>query len=492
MWCLEHKELEFGHAIVKDLMNPNPPKELWDAVFVWAAGTGKGVDEIDRMIGVMEKSNDAIPDEADHRLADIQTINTLVEFAVQRKDPYMAERFISLGQKRDIQPNARTYVLQMQYRLSVDDVDGALIAYKSMQTMDLSSNDDLPTVNALIVALCNSHRHDFDTIMNVAADLSDRRTTFDAATVAALALLHLNRDEHTDVLDLLNTHAYHYSSASRNLIRDALLSTSLNPSTPTARAWNAYLIIHDLFDETPRPQRTELMTSFMSRNRADMGVRVFQHMRAHSRKDIIPTVDTYVAAFLGLAKIRELESLEVVHNQLKLDFNVLPTTYCYNALMLAYIACGDAEAGLKFWANIVASKEGPSYNSIHIALRACEKTAFGDLKAREIWSLLRRRNVDLDHNLWCSYLAALCGNGNVDQALNAAEEAEERGEVVVDEFLLGCLCDAIPKYQEKQDMVEEWAMDRYPQVWKRLLEEVGFEEVEGVGRRFKVDRRVAP
>jgi hypothetical protein len=328
--------------------------------------------------------------------------------------------------------------------------------------------------------------------MNVAADLSDRRATFNAETVAALSLLHLNRDEHHDVLDLLNTHAYHYSTVGRELVRDALLTTALDPKTPTARAWNSYLLIHDFFDETPRPQRTELMEAFVARERADMGVRIFQQMRAHSRPDTIPTIDTYVAAFLGLAKIRDLDALDIVHNQLKLDYNVVATTYCYNALMLAYIACGDAEVGLRFWNNIVASKEGPSYNSIHIALRACEKIAFGDLKAREIWSLLRRRNVDLDHNMWCSYLASLCGNGNVDQSLNAAEEAEENGEVVVDEFLIGSLCDSTPKYQEKQAMIEEWATDRYPEAWKKLVEVVGFEELPTGVKKFKVDRRVSP
>ena len=490
-WCLEHQELELGHNIVKDLLKQSPPKKFWDAIFVWAAGTGKGVDEIDRMMGVMEQTNRSNSIKQ-ARKPDIRTINALIEFAVSRKDPYMAERFITLGQSRGIEPNARTYILQMVYRLSVEDVDGALIAYKSLQSMDASSNEDLPIVNKLIIALCKTHRHDFDTIMNVTADLSDRRARFEAATVSALALLHLRRDEHTDVIDLLNTHAYHYSTSERDSVRDTILSVALDPNVPIARAWNSYLIINDIFDETPRPQRTELMTSFMSRERADMGVRIFQQMRAHSRLDTMPTIDTYVAAFLGLAKIRELDSLEVVHNQLKLDYNVLPTTYLYNALMLAYTACRDADHGVNFWNDIVASKEGPSYNSIHIALRACEKTAFGDLRAREIWSLLRRRNVELDHSLWCSYLAALCGSGNVDQAFNAAEEAEAKGEVVVDAFLLGSLCDAAPKSPEKQAMVEEWALERYPEVWRKLQEEVGFETSTTGVKRYKVDRRVSP
>ena len=491
-WCQVQGELKAGHEFVKEALKENPEKALWDVIFVWAASTGKGVDEIDRMIGVMEKSNETLTDQAHFRIPDVETINALVKVAVNKKDPYMAERFITMGQNRSIEPNAQTYVLQMDYRLSVNDVDGALIAYKSLQGMDNSSNEDVPTVNKLLVALCQTQRHDFDTIMNVAADLSDRKARFEAATVSALAALHLNRDEANDVIDLLNTHAYHYSTAERDFIRDTILNMSLDAQTPTSRAWNCYLIIYNHFDETPRPQRTELMTAFMSRSRADMGVRIFQQMRAHSRADTMPTTDTYVAAFLGLAKIRELDPLEVIHNQLKLDYNVLPTTYLYNALMLAYIACGDANHGLNFWNDIVASKEGPSYNSIHIALRACEKTAFGDLKAREIWSLLRRRNVELDHHLWCSYLAALCGNGNVDQSLNATEEAEVKGELAVDEFLVGSLCDATPKYAEKQGMIEEWAQDRYPDAWRKLNEEVGFEILPTGVKKFKVDRRVSP
>ena len=492
VWCQMQGELEAGHGFVKEVLKGNPVKALWDVVFEWAATTGKGVDEIDRMISVMEKSNESVADESDFRIPDVETINALVKVAVDKKDPYMAERFITMGQNRDIEPNAQTYVLQMDYRRSIDDVDGALIAYKSLQGMDNSSNEDVPAVNKMLVALCQTQRHDFDTIMNVAADLSDRKVRFEAETVSALAVLHLNRDEHTDVIDLLNTHAYHYSTAERDFIRDTILKMSLDPKTPTSRAWNCYLIIYNHFDETPRPQRTELMTAFMSRSRSDMGVRIFQQMRAHSRPDTMPTIDTYVAAFLGLAKIRELDPLEVVHNQLKLDYNVLPTTYLYNALMLAYIACGDADHGLNFWNDIVASKEGPSYNSIHIALRACEKTAFGDLKAREVWSLLRKRNVELDHNLWCSYLAALGGNGNVDQSLNAAEEAEAKGELVVDEFLIGSLCDATPKYAEKQGMIEEWAQDRYPEVWRKLNKEVGFETTPTGVKKFKVERRVSP
>lgn len=492
-WCIENNELQMGHDIVKQLMSSreNPPKAIWDAIFVWAAGTKKSVDEIERMMDVMEKSNANTHDQSQWRVPDIATINGLVEFAISRNDPYMAERFISLGKERNIEPDAKTLVLQMDYRLSVNDVDGALKAYMNLQAKDLSSNEDVHAVNRLIVALCQTNRHDFDTIMNVAADLSDRRVRFEPLTVSTLSILHLSRDEQDDVLDLLNTHAFHYSSTERQSIRDAIIAFCLDPKTHTSRAWQGYTVLKTIFDELPRPERTELMTSLLTlRERADMGVHVFQNMRMHTRDDTIPTVDTYVAAFMGLAKLRDLESVEVVHNLLKLDYNINTTTYLYNALMIAYTACGKPRTALDFWDDIVASREGPSYNSIHAALRACEKAPFGDVRAQRIWTTLQKRNVDLDQALWASYIAALAGNGDIDLAINTLEEGVGRGEVEVDVFVLGSLfAGAGGAGQVKQRMVEEWGRKEFPGLWAEL-EGLGVDSDENFVRGFRVDRRV--
>ncbi|KAK3064936.1 hypothetical protein LTR53_018334, partial [Teratosphaeriaceae sp. CCFEE 6253] len=278
--------------------------------------------------------------------------------------------------------------------------------------MDLPTDEDVPVVNALIIALCSSGRHDFDTVMNVAADLSDRRARFEPTTVATLSLLHLDRDELHDVIDLLHTHAYHYSSTERATVREMLVAHCLDPKTPVARSWDAYAIIRDVFDELSRGPRTQLMTNFFTHDRPDMAVHVFNHMRSHSREDTMPTVDTYVTAFMGAAARHDLESLEVLHNQLKLDFNITLTTHLRNALIIAYTSCGSPRRALSFWDDIVASREGPSYKSVQIALRACERSPFGDLKAQEIWGRLRRMRVDLDPAMWASYVAALAGNGD--------------------------------------------------------------------------------
>jgi hypothetical protein len=490
-WCASTGNFNLGQQVVRDIMKSNPPKPLWDAIFVWAAATGKSVDEVGRMIGIMETSNKAIPDQSAWRLPDVNTINGLVEFAMSKKDPYMAERFIALGRERGIVPDARTCVLQMEYRLSIGDVDGALTAYMNLQATDLSSDEDVPTVNKLLVALCKSKRHDFDTIMNVAGDLADRRARFAPETVATLALLHLNRDETHDVTDLLNTHAYHFSSAERTSIRDAIVEHCLDPATATPRAWDAYAIIREVFDELPRGPRTELMTSFFKRDRPDMAVHVFNHMRAHSREDTIPTVDTYVAAFLGSARQQDLESLEVIHNQLKLDYNIDVTTRLRNALMIAYTACSQPRRALTFWDEIVASREGPTYNSLHIALRACEHAPFGDTKAQEIWTRLRKMNIDLDRDLWASYLGALVGQSDLRQAVSTLEKAVSQKELDVDEFVLGSLFIACPG-PVKQGDLEMWARQRYPEVWHGVVSKGVVEEEDGTRRLVGVDRSVMP
>ena len=490
-WCLASGNLTLGHEVVRDVMTSNPSKSIWDAVLVWGAGTKKSVEEIGRMLEVMQSSNETIPEESEWRVPDSATVNSLVRYAISQNDPYMAERFIGLGRERGIQPDAETFILQMDYRLSVNDVDGALVAYKHLQAQDLSTNSDVKAVNRLIVALCTSQRHDFETIMSVVADLSDREASFDPMTVSTLSVLHLNRDEIHDVIDLLNTHSFGYSSVERASIRRSLVDYCLDSRTTTTRAWDTYTILRSIFDEMARDQRTEIMLNFFAHERADMAVNVFNHMRHHSRHDTMPNDETYVSAFLGCAKLGDLESLEVVHNQLKLDYNVTQTTYCRNALIIAYSVCDRPRAALDYWDDIVASREGPTYNSIHIALRACEKSAFGDIKAQEIWGRLRKNNVELDQSMWASYIAALAGNGDNELARTVLEEAEQNGEVEVDAFLLGSFLDASPG-QTKQADIEMWAEERHPEVWKVLRDEIGWTVDESRMKKVKIDRTVTP
>jgi hypothetical protein len=63
--------------------------------------------------------------------------------------------------------------------------------------------------------------------------------------------------------------------------------------------------------------------------------------------------------------------------------------------------------------------------------------------------------------------------------------------VEVDTFVLGSLLDASPG-QSKQAEVEGWAEERYPEVWRELRDEVGWEVDEGRMKRVRIEREFSP
>ena len=459
--CMRKQDKEWGRKIVQDAVEQeNPGPQAWNAVFTWAAFMGKGVDEVDRMMTVMtERFPQIKPSTA--------TINDLVGIAMERGDMYMAERFFNLGERRGIRSDASTYILQMRYRLSINDIEGARAAYQRLQSEEVEDNKDLPVINQLIQVMCTSKEYDFQSIIHIVEDINHRRLRFDVETVSALTILHLSRDELHDAIDLLQTHNFHFSIQQRALIRSALFDFCLDRNNSNTRAWDTYTILTQIFGETPRDERTTIMESFFSRRRPDMAIHAFNSMRTHTRPDTTATVDTYTAVLVGLAQsattisldpgalssiIRadagiaddedapdvegfgeggalgdnnnELETLLAsVYSHIKLDAS-LPSphpTRLLNALMIVYTALGQPTRALEFWRQVAGSREGPSWSSLHAAFRACERAPFGDEEARRIWRRLRRMDVEIGIDVWASYLSALVGNEDLDEAVEGLE-----------------------------------------------------------------------
>ena len=411
--CIVHKEFDFGQPIVTKLLTGEPTKQVWDLTFQWAAARGKGVDEIERMMNVMVRTNEENGSDA---RPDIDTINSLIELANSLNDPYTAERYFALGQKWQISPDAQTYLLQFDYRLKVKDLDGARHVYKQLQAHEVPDNRDIPLINNLILALCRTDPPDYAVIMSYVEDLTERSASFSPQVIAALSLLHLSRDELHDVIDILQTHAYHYELSDRALIRDTLAGYVFDRSNSTARVWDAYTIMRHVFTETPTPTRLKLMHEFFERGRPDMATHVFGHMRQFPMLEGRPDAAAYAKCFEGIAQLADEASLETVHNMLRLDSNVEPDTKLRNALMLAYSACKMSARALEFWDDILYSREGPTYNSIRIALRVCENVSQGDKTARDIWTRLKRFNIEVGKDIYDSYVAALAGQGLLREA----------------------------------------------------------------------------
>jgi hypothetical protein len=435
--CRKHNDLEWGRYIIKTITSNTEAmkkdQHLWNVLFTWALATGKSVDEINRMMEVMVRTNPSFA-------PTIQDINSLIKIANEKNDPYLAERLVTLGGKWGIRANEETYLLQMDYRLSISDIDGARTAFDFVRSFQGESNgevDAAPRVNALIQAMCTGSRktYAFDTIMSTVDFLGERSLAFAAPTVAALTILHLQRDEFTDVADLLTTHMKSFSQSERALVRQALLELMLAPETSLPRLWDTYMIFQAVFEESPRSDRIAIMQRFFERARPDMAIHVFNHMRRHPSPAINPDTETYVTALIGCGRANDDESLSVVNNVLKLDLRVEETTRLHNARMIAFFGTGESEKAQAVWEDIIRSDEGPSRNSLLLVFRICEQSAFGEVRARDVWSMVRRMDVPLDEEIVAAYVGALAGNGRDEEARRVVETCEEELGVEVGEMM---------------------------------------------------------
>jgi hypothetical protein len=431
--CALGGDLPFGQQVVASLLTQTPNKDAWDAIFLWSAAIGKGVDEVDRMMNVMTRRTAELSQQEIH--PDIDTINALVEFSIAKQDPYSAERYITLGEKRGILPNEKTFTMQMQYRLSIKDVDGAKAAYFGLQGNLTNDEISMDAINQLIQALCHLKHHQFDEIMAIVDDLHERKAKLTPETVAALCVLHLRRGEAIDAMDLLQVHAFHYSVEQRIVIHEQLVKFLLDGQHSTADAWDTYQILRQVFPETSRKDRIRIMNEFFARHRSDMACHVFFHMRNHDSPEISANKDVYTAAFTGFARNADEESLELAHNQLRLDLGVEMDTKVRNSLMLAYAATGNNKRALEIWSEIVGSEEGPTYNSIAIAFRSCEGMPFGDEHAKPIWRRLKQMDVEIDKQIFTAYLGAIARNQLHDEAVAMLEAVEEEYGFTPDLFM---------------------------------------------------------
>ena len=431
--CITKNELEWGEPILTKLVERNPQdKASWNVILQWAAAKGRGVDEIEHMMEVMEKRN---PDKPKLQPG-MDTINALIELANIREDPYTAERYYALGEKWGFQPNARTYLLQLDYRIKVKDLSGAMAAYRRLQGETISENEDIPYINKLIVAFCSQADLRYDTIMSLVEDLTERQASFYPDTVSALSLLHVHRNDMMDLVDLLNTHTFHYSLSQRASVHNALLACALGPETSEVHAWELYnnlcSILPELMDLATRG---EVMVSFFVRGRPDMATIVFSHMREQKDKTLRPTIHTYCTALIGLSQIGDLASVETIHNMMKVDSEIEPNTKLYNALILAYTSMDRPDRALSFWQDIAHSREGPSYNSIQLAFRACERASSGEQTAREIWAKLKREDVEIPREVFAAYIGAIAGSEKFDECVDLLAEAEAVCGVPVDALM---------------------------------------------------------
>ncbi|CAI4215245.1 unnamed protein product [Parascedosporium putredinis] len=469
----------------KALIDHNPRKAHWDVIFQWAVFCrDEGVEGVKHMIDIMVKNN---PENESAR-PDIDTINGLIRTAMEKNDPYLAERFLALASELGISPNSTTYILQMDYRIDAKDLSGAKAAYQDILRTEIQDDEDLAVINKYIRALCGLERPLLKSIHETMANLEHRLVTLDPETVVALCMAFLKNDDQYDVIDTLAVHVFHYSSEQREQIRSAFVEFILEEKNSTSRVWDAYQLLMQFFPETTRGCRVKVMGAFFDRKRADMATGVFMHMKEHVNRDFRPTVDEYVVMLEGLGQVPDEASLESVHNMLKIDTNVQSCTKLSNALMIALGACGRSLRALDIWHDISRSAEGPSYASLEIIFAVLEKKPFGDEDAKAIWRSMERMELEIPPSVFAAYCGSLAGNARLDEVKSLIKGMSRTVGYDPDSMILGVAHNALRSPKLQADF-QAWALSQYPDLWAEL-ERLGRRRTEGYLSVFKISRNL--
>ncbi|KAK1991275.1 pentatricopeptide repeat domain-containing protein [Colletotrichum falcatum] len=469
--------------IFKRLVDENPSKEHWDVIYQWAVlSMGKGLDDIKGMFEVVARHN---PDDSSY-LPDIETINGLLEVAIEKNDPYLADRLISFSSELGIGPDAKTYLLQMDFKIRAKDLAGARAAYMNLPKAELNGEDDLPLVNKYLQALCYQTKLDFKAIRGMLDILEERIVTLDPETVVALCTVFLKNDQQHEIIDTLSLNVFQHSNEQRRSVRDAFVAYCLDKKNSTARVWDAYTILRQFFQETSVESRMRLMDGFFDRKRADMAVHVFGHMRQHVNPTFHPTSDNYVQCLEGMGRCPDLDSLKLLHNMLKMDTKIQTSTKMFNALMIAYGACRKPSIGLEFWQDIIRSAEGPSYNSLEIVFFLCEIKAFGDQIARDIWKKMEKMEIDIPPAVFAAYCGGLAGNGNLQEVQSTIRTMKRAVGYGPDAMTLGIPFNALPGQMLQRDF-EAWAKKQFPEEWAAVEKFRYYHTAEKL-KKFKLQR----
>ncbi|UKZ65682.1 uncharacterized protein TrAtP1_006877 [Trichoderma atroviride] len=478
---------EWATSLFLELGESQPWKKYWNALLQAILITRGSLAEVDTMMSHMVDSSGEIA-------PDIHIINGLLRVAAEQRDAALGEDILALAAKRGLAPNGETHLILLNLRLKTDNLMGAREAYNQARHVQPWANEAKPrlfgefrlAVNEYLVALAAQKQPDFKYISSVLESVEEDQMRLEPDTVGVLCLRFLENDQHFDVMDMLSIYSFLYSETERETVQNAFVSFCLDRSTSTNRAWAAYQLLQQFFQDTSFERRVSLMNAFFERKRPDMASQVFGHMRAHRNKSYHPTVDTYITCLEGFARYPDEEGLEMVHNMLKMDVSLQPSTKLYTALMLAYTGCGQPLIALDYWTQITQSREGPSYATLQAMFWTLERKSGGHKQAREVWQKIERMDLDVPPSVYNAYIGALAGNGNEKEVRSLIMGMASVVGSEPDAMTLGITYNALPG-QQLQKGFQEWAKGRYSDAWAELMK-VGRRMDEYSLCQFKIER----
>ncbi|KAJ5291161.1 hypothetical protein N7478_000412 [Penicillium angulare] len=410
----------------------------------------------------------------------IVDVNNLIQYANSQSNPQLAADYANLAGQWDLVPDEQTHLLQLESFIQAGDVERTLAILEQQIDPSTLTGDNLPLANKLITMLCLSDQKDelFQQISSLLDPLFQENVQLNADTLAALTRMLLYRYDWEAVSDLLRPRLGTLDSEGKTLVRTALTDFMLDKEQTDSNVWEVYQLFKLAFSEAGVSIRTELMCSLFDRKRSDLAVLVFGHMRQAEDLSRRPKPDTYARCFQGLSRTADTTNLELVHNMLKLDLEVELNTRIFNGLMLAYAACEMPEKSMEIFHQILQSDEGPSEKTIAIFFHVCERHHNGAQEAIKMMAKVKKLEIAVDRRMYTAYIESLAAQCEFDVATAAIDNMQAEIGLPPTSTTIGLFYNAIP-YQYWKDEVEQWALQKYPELWTHMAETPRSEHEEG-------------
>ncbi|EEQ31795.1 conserved hypothetical protein [Microsporum canis CBS 113480] len=442
-FALRHSMYSWAATIASSLP-PYPTPEIRDALLLFSLLRGRSLDSICKQLDEMTAKNPEI-----RATMTIDTINTIIEYANLNKQADVTNQAIQIAQTWGLTPNPRTYLLQIHSLVNSGQIKDAAELFQNLAPEVEFNLSDVDFLNTFIKQLCLLEK---------------------------------------GVSTLLRPIIDNYDPLELQKIRLPFLDYIKDMSQSVDSAWEAYELLNLAMPTTPVSTRTIIMNVFFDRQRSDLASLVFGHMRQKGDPNIRPTSYTYARCFQGIAKAADSDSLHLVHNMLKLDLQVAPTTKIRNSLMLAYAACGIADQAMGIFRDILHSEEGPSERTLIIFFRVCESYDNGLEEATKMMEKLKSLDILINDEVYNAYIGALGAHCELELATQAIKAMESQTGSAPTILTLVNLYNSIP-YQYWKDQAEEWAQVTYPKLWKTIEQSGRTKDEDGL-QHLNIDRSV--
>ncbi|KAI9900830.1 hypothetical protein N3K66_005092 [Trichothecium roseum] len=482
---------DWAMPIFLKISQNQPGKNMWDVILFAALLLGQSWDKVRILMSHMVDRDGPLS-------PDVGIINSLLRAAVEMGNREITDDILALAVEKGIRPSPESYVILLDLYITTGESKEAEEAFQRLQfsePVSRSGNWDLSleysaVLNRYLVHLAKQDVPNFKHISEILEQVDNDRYLLGPETTALLCVRFLENDQHFDVMDILSVHSFLYSEAQREVVQNGFLAFCLDPLTSTSRAWNAYQLLEQFFQDTSSERRVSLMHAFFDRKRSDMGTHIFNNMRSHRNAAYRPTFQTYVECLERLAEHPDAEGVTQVYNLLKMDTAVTPNTKLYTALMTAFAASNLPSKAIDFWYEIISSREGPSYATLEAIFFTLEKKSGGAAQARKIWEKLEAMDLEVTPEVFNAYVGATAASASDKELYTLILSMPSVVGTQPDATTLGIAYNALPG-QDLQRNFQDWAEGRLASDWAKLLK---------LGRRlneyglcqFKMKRVIRP